>query len=80
MPGMPGSFGRFSGPFDITTKRAFMRSPRLVETIQRAASSSQRSSVTSVWKQALRYRSNLRPIAALCARISGAWVYFSFGT
>ena len=51
MPGMPGSFGRLSGPFAITTNRARIASPRLVETIQRAASSSQRSSVTRVWKQ-----------------------------
>ena len=35
MPGMPGSFARCSGPFAMTTKRARMRSPRLVETIQR---------------------------------------------
>jgi hypothetical protein len=32
----------------ITTKRAFIASPRLVETIQRAFASSQRSSVTVV--------------------------------
>ena len=35
-PGMPGSFGRLSGPFAMQTKRARMRSPRLVATIQRA--------------------------------------------
>ena len=53
MPGMAGSFGRLSGPVAMTTKRARMASPRSVETIQRAAASSQRSSVTLVWKQAL---------------------------
>ncbi len=42
-------------------------------------SSSQRISVTSVWKQALRYRSKCRPIAWLWARISAAFEYFSFG-
>ena len=52
-PGMPGSFGRCSGPFAITTNRAFMASPRLVLTIQRLAASSQRRSVTSVWNSAL---------------------------
>jgi hypothetical protein len=51
---MPGSFGRLSGPFDMTTKRAVMRSARFVDTTQRAASSSQRRSVTSVWKHASR--------------------------
>ncbi len=38
----------------MTTKRARMASPRLVAMIQRLAASSQRMSVTSVWKQALR--------------------------
>ena len=38
MPSMAGSFGRFSGPFDIATKRARIRSPRSVETIQREGS------------------------------------------
>ena len=42
-PGCPGSFGRCSGPLAMTTKRARMRSPRLVETIQRRSPSSQRS-------------------------------------
>ena len=51
MPGMAGSFGRLSGPVAMTTKRARMASPRLVEMIQRVSSSSQRSSVTRVWKQ-----------------------------
>ena len=37
----------------MTTKRARIASPRSVETSQRAASSSQRSSVTRVWKQRL---------------------------
>jgi cyclohexanone monooxygenase len=32
MPGMPGSFGRLSGPLAIAMNRAVMRSPRLVET------------------------------------------------
>ena len=48
----PGSFGRWSGPFAITTQRARMRSPRFVETIQRRAASSQRRSVTSVCRHA----------------------------
>ena len=50
-PGCPGSFGRCSGPLAMMTKRARMRSPRLVETIQRRVSSSQRRSVTSVCRQ-----------------------------
>ena len=57
-----------------------MRSPRLVPTSQRALASSQRRSLTSVWKQAFRYRSYFFPIALECERISGARVYFSFGT
>ncbi len=80
MPSIAGSFGRCSGPLAITTKRARIASPRLVDTIHRAAPSSQRISVTSVWKQALRYRSKCSPMVRLWARISGAWVYFSFGT
>ena len=80
MPSIAGSFGRCSGPLAMITKRARIASPRLVSTIHRAAASSQCIAVTSVCKQALRYRSKCRPIAALWARISGAWVYFSFGT
>ena len=52
MPGIPGSFGFWRNPFAMHTKRARIASPRLVETIQRASASSQRRSVTSVWKQA----------------------------
>ena len=80
MPSIPGSFGRLSGPFDITTKRAVMRSPRLVCSTQRRASSSHSMWVTSVWKQALEYRSYFLPIASACWRISGAKLYFSLGT
>ncbi len=41
MPGMPGSFGRCSGPVPIATNLARISSPRLVRMIQRRASSSQ---------------------------------------
>ena len=52
MPGMPGSFGRLSGPLAMAMKRAVIRSPRSVLMIQRERSSSQRISVTPVWKRA----------------------------
>ena len=76
---MPGSLGRCSGPLAMVTKRARSRSPRLVDTTQRAASSSQRISVTSVWNSAPSYSRKCSAIAWLWARISGAWLYFSFG-
>jgi hypothetical protein len=53
MPRMPGSFGLFSGPLEVTTKRACMASPRLVVSY-RFSSCSQRISLISVWKQARR--------------------------
>ena len=52
MPGMPGSFGRLSGPVPIATKRARIASPRSVGMIQRDAASSQWSPVTLVEKSA----------------------------
>ena len=50
---MAGSFGRFRGPVQVITKRAFMASPRSVWIVQRAVASSQVMPVTQVWKQAL---------------------------
>ena len=48
MPGMPGSLARVAVPSAMTTKRALMSSPWLVEMCQRLMSSSQFSPVTRV--------------------------------
>jgi hypothetical protein len=51
----------------------------LLATIQRPANASQRIAVTSVWKRASRYRSNLWAIPWKCARISGCDANFRLG-
>ena len=52
--GDPGQLGLLEKAIRQADESAFIASPRFVEMIQRALSSSQRISVTSVWKQASR--------------------------
>ncbi len=54
IPGIPGSFGRCSGPVPMVTNRARRSSPRFVRTIHLAASPSHVSCSTSVESSAPR--------------------------
>ncbi len=76
---MPGSFGRFSGPLLITTNCAVNLSPRSVRIVQAFFFSFHFMPVTPVLSRALSNRLKWSAIRFECARISGAFVYFSFG-
>ena len=71
-PGMPGSFGRCSGPLAMHTKRARSSSPRLVATIQRARRRPTQRRDLGLEQRRRRRGRSARRCCRLCSRISGA--------
>ena len=78
MPGMPGSFGRFSGPFAMHDEARAHPIAAVRRDDPARAASSQRISVTSVWKQRVAVEVELPRRSRGCARGSRArGEYFS---
>ena len=78
-PGTPGSFGLCRKPFESTTKRARIASPRSVWMIQRDEGSSHSSVVTLVENSARSRSPKVSAILSACRQISGANTYFMVG-
>ena len=80
MPGMPGSFGRLSGPLAMATKRAVIRSPRSVLMIQRSAGLVPAQLGDAGLEQGVVVEAEVAGDRAWqCSRISGAKEYLCFG-